>query len=184
MFPPSIDDVGRPIIYNFAGLYDSFSNFSDHRAYYEGINYPTSEHAFAAAKTLVPEKKIHISHQRTPGKAKHEGRLVELRPDWEVVKYRVMHDIVLAKFTQNHGIGVILKSTDAHWVIEGNQHNDQIWGCTLQGGRWIGNNFLGMILMAVRDNLLAHPASMQWKNYGCLPWFPPKNSTVGLDCFH
>ena len=84
-----------------------------------------------------------------PSTAKREGRRVTLRPDWEEVKYQVMYEICCAKFTQNRELREILLATGDEYLEEGNTWGDRIWG-TVNGQ---GNNWLGKILMQVREEL-------------------------------
>ncbi len=54
----------KPIT-SFRGAYSFLSNFYWASVYYEGIMYPTSEHAFQAAKTL--EKALRLrTHKELP----------------------------------------------------------------------------------------------------------------------
>lgn len=49
------------IIDEFTGDYMFLSNFSRWPCYYDGIIYPTSEHAFQAAKSLDYGERLNIS---------------------------------------------------------------------------------------------------------------------------
>jgi predicted NAD-dependent protein-ADP-ribosyltransferase YbiA (DUF1768 family) len=56
---------------------------------WEGVLYPTTEHAFQAAKTLDRVKRKEIAEASSPGMAKRLGRALRpIRPDWEQVKAR------------------------------------------------------------------------------------------------
>ena len=74
------------MINRFDGPYAFLSNFFFSPIEYEGITYPTVEHAFQAAKTLNPIERQAIADLPTPGAAKRAGRQVTLRKDWEDVK--------------------------------------------------------------------------------------------------
>lgn len=67
----------------------------------------------------------------------------------ELVKDLIMYEVVLAKFSQNHGIRDILLSTGSSPIVE-NAIHDPYWGI---GCSQIGVNRLGKILMLVRHNL-------------------------------
>ena len=84
-----------------------------------------------------------------PSSAKKLGRRVQLRSDWENVKYNVMYEIVKAKFTQNLKLKAKLLETDNQHLEEGNTWGDKIWG-TVNG---VGENNLGKILMRVREEI-------------------------------
>lgn len=137
------------MITSFRGNYRFLSNFWFAPVMYEGIEYPTSEHAFQAAKSLNPRERTAICRLSEPKNAKHIGRTVQLRPDWEAIKIRVMEDIVRAKFTQNEDLKAMLLNTGEEGLIEGNWWGDTFWGeC-----KGVGENHLGRILMKIRREL-------------------------------
>ena len=70
------------IIDSFHGEYAFLSNYYDSPIFYDGILYPTVEHAFQAAKTTVFIQRIIIANKKTPGQAKCAGRKVTLRDNW------------------------------------------------------------------------------------------------------
>lgn len=57
-----------------------------------------------------------------PYEAKKVGASLALREDWEGAKYNAMHDVVLAKFSQDEKIREILLSTGEKHLEEGNCH--------------------------------------------------------------
>lgn len=129
-------------------------NFYNCEVTYEGLTYRNSEAAFQASKTLNKEDRKRFCSM-SPSQAKFQGSQVDLRPDWEEVKYQVMYDIVYAKFTQNKDLKRKLLQTEDEFIIEKNYHHDNIWG-DCQCDRCIdkkGTNWLGEILMKVREGL-------------------------------
>lgn len=138
-------------ILDFKGEYHFLDNFHAASVMWEGIQYPTSEHAFQAAKTLDKDVRKQFAEVESPFQVKKMGRNVDLRPDWEERKYEVMAEIIFAKFQQNPDLAEKLLATgDAH-LEEGNHHGDTTWG-TVDGK---GKNWLGKILMSVRETLRA-----------------------------
>lgn len=138
-------------IRSFKGAYEFLSNFYMAPVEYEGITYPSSEHAFQAAKTFDVDERKHIAALPTPGKAKYAGKRVELRPGWNQIRYSIMREIVRTKFEQNPDLAEQLLATDDATLIEGNSWNDTFWGVC----RGKGKNNLGHILMAIRTELRA-----------------------------
>ena len=126
----------------------------------------TSEHAYAAMKADNYADFKAIRDCDTPDEAKYIGRNIEVREDWEEIKYSVMHSIVLGKFTSGvNGIGDKLLSTGNAYLQEGTFWNDKVWGVDLiesvhpdRPMARTGNNWLGIILMDVRSRL------KYWKN--------------------
>lgn len=115
---------------------------------YEGILYPNVECAFQAAKTMDKEKRLIMSYTINPSVSKQDGRAIRsIRKDWEEVKYDIMKTLVLRKFR----ISVLqraLLATGKQTLIEGNTWGNSTWGTSTQG---YGKNWLGIILMEVRD---------------------------------
>lgn len=134
-------------IESFSGDYAFLSNFYPCLVPFEGIEYPTAEHAFQAAKTLDLAKRQEIAALPTPAEAKRAGRKLQLRPGWERVKFRMMNQIVDNKFTWNPDLRQLLIKTKGSELIEGNDWNDTFWG-VCDGA---GENRLGRILMGTRE---------------------------------
>ena len=125
------------------------SNFYRAPLMYRGIAYPTSEHAYQASKTLNENSRMNISILNTPAQAKNYGKTVQLRPDWDEVKLRIMTEIVRAKFMQNPSLQEKLLATDDIILEEGNKWGDTYWGIC----RGEGENHLGKVLMNLRESL-------------------------------
>jgi ribA/ribD-fused uncharacterized protein len=136
-------------IADFQGEYRFLSNFAPATVEFEGITYPTAEHAYQSAKTLDMSERKRIAALATPGESKTAGRALKLRDDWEQVKFDVMERVVRDKFTRNAELCAKLLDTGDAQLEEGNTWGDRIWG-VYQGQ---GENHLGKILMKVRDEL-------------------------------
>lgn len=136
------------MINSFSGKYYFLSNFYMADVEYGGLVYSNNEAAFQAAKTLnLSERKRFVS--LAPNIAKRMGRGVDLRKDWEEVKYNVMLDVVRNKFLQNPDLADKLVATGREELVEGNTWGDRTWG-KVNG---VGKNWLGEILMKVREEL-------------------------------
>lgn len=129
----------------FNGKYFFLSNYFPCIITYDGITYNNAEAAFQSAKTVDMEVRKKFS-VLTPNRAKALGRRILLRDDWENVKFKVMHDVCKAKFTQNKILREKLIETGDAYLEEGNTWGDRVWG-TCNG---TGQNHLGQILMAIR----------------------------------
>ena len=136
------------IIDSFHGEYAFLSNYYDSPIFYDGILYPTVEHAFQAAKTTVFIQRIIIANKKTPGQAKCAGRKVTLRDNWDDIKLYIMKELIILKFTNPKLKSALLNTKDAE-LIERNTWNDTYWGIC----NGIGENHLGKILMEVRETL-------------------------------
>jgi len=125
------------------------SNFFPCEVVYEGIKYPSSEHAYQASKTLDLDERKRIVALSTASESKKAGRKVVLRDDWEQVKDNVMTNIVSAKFNQNSILKDCLLLTENEELVEGNWWHDTHFGVC----NGVGENKLGKILMEVRESL-------------------------------
>lgn len=135
-------------ITSFKGDHSFLSNFHPSPLVYEGIEFPTAEHAFQAAKSLDNADRQRIAGLATPGKAKFAGKRVKLREGWNDIRVRTMTEILLRKFANPDLAAALLATGDAR-LIEGNTWNDTFWGVC----RGKGQNQLGQILESIRATL-------------------------------
>lgn len=143
------------VVEEFRGEYQFLSNFYPSLVTRDGVTYPTVEHFFQASKAADIETHFYIVGLDTPGKAKSVGRSIELRDDWELVKYQTMHIGVTLKFFQNRHLADDLLQTGDMLLLEGNTWGDDIWGVVwdYDAEEWVGRNHLGQMLMDVRNQL-------------------------------
>jgi ribA/ribD-fused uncharacterized protein len=81
------------------------------------------------------------------------SRSVPIRNDWEKVKLDVMRVAVRTKFSVHTELIALLLDTGDEELIEA-APNDAFWGC---GADETGQNWLGRILMEVRQELKSAP---------------------------
>lgn len=144
LFDSDTADIAR-----FTGTYRFLSNFFPSPITICGIDYPTVEHAYQAAKTLDEDERLHIAALPSPADAKRAGRKLDLRPDWEDTKLDIMENCLRAKFAPGLDLAARLLSTGNARLIEGNHWGDRYWGVC--DGR--GENHLGELLMRIREDL-------------------------------
>lgn len=133
------------------GQFFLLSNFAPTPVSFEGVLFPTVEHAFQAQKTHDNAERRRIASLPKPGQAKHAGKRVKLREDWEQVKVGIMKAILVAKFEQNAAARDVLYRTGDARIEEGNLWNDTFWGVSLKTGK--GKNTLGLLLEEIRNTL-------------------------------
>jgi len=133
-------------IKTFKGDNFFLSNFYVAPIFYRGIRFENNEAAFQAAK--CPERMRDFCGL-SPQAAKRLGCRVELRSDWEAVKYDVMYRVCKAKFMQNSDLYRKLMDTGDAELVEGNTWGDRVWGVC----NGVGENHLGKILMRLREEL-------------------------------
>lgn len=141
MFPARIE--------GFSGEFRFLSNFWPVDVSLDGEVYPSTEHAYQAAKSLDPTYRQAIRNTESPGKVKRMSRKAVLRSDWDNIKLSVMQDLTWQKYSRNSDLRAALLSTGDAYIEETNSWGDIFWG--VSGGT--GQNNLGKILMDVRRKL-------------------------------
>ena len=139
----------------FDGEYAFLSNFYNASCIFEEKLYPTVEHAFQAAKSLDLAERDWIAAAGSPGLAKRLGRRINLRPDWEKVKFDVMEECLRSKFADPVLKQKLLATGDEE-LVEGNYWHDNTYGnCSCEKCKdIIGRNMLGNILMKLRTEFM------------------------------
>jgi ribA/ribD-fused uncharacterized protein len=147
--------VGQPIS-GFHTEHRWLSNFWPTTVLFEGLAFPSSEHAYVAAKTEdLATRKLIAESKKGPGAAKRLGKSLE-QPGWSLKKVAVMTQIVREKF-RDPELRSRLVATGSRPLIEANTWGDTFWGVC--NGR--GENMLGRILMATRAEILKGSDSTQ-----------------------
>ena len=132
--------------------YFVFNNFSAHAIQFEGVQYPTSEHAYQATKCTDPEGKVAIKNARSPKEAKrlaNEVYKTAKDPNWEEKKVAIMESILRAKLSQHNEAVEALDQTGTEEIVE-DSPEDYFWG---EGADGSGRNMLGALWMKIRAEL-------------------------------
>ena len=113
------------MIKEFRGKNFFLSNLYEAPVTWNGITYQNNEAAFQSAKTTDDKTRASFA-SLNPSKAKSKGRHVQLRHDWEKVKFDIMYEICFAKFSQNEDLREKLLATGDQYLEEGNTWGDKI----------------------------------------------------------
>jgi ribA/ribD-fused uncharacterized protein len=119
----------------------------------EGVLWKTSEHYFQAQKFPDnSEYQEQIRQTASPMIAKRLGssRKIPIRTDWNTYRLVAMKKALTEKFRQNESLCALLLSTGSKKLVEASP-KDSFWGAGASG---TGENWLGKLLMEVRDDLL------------------------------
>lgn len=134
--------------------YGAFSNLYQRAVTFEGVVFPTSEHAYQAGKARKPAVRDWILSAPTPAlaaMAAHGLYVWDVAPDWAQTKFGRMRQVLRAKFDQHEDLRQLLMSTgNARLVEVGTVNNavNRLWG-EVDGK---GENMLGVMLMELRDS--------------------------------
>lgn len=124
----------------FFGQHFYLSNFFDGEGRVFGC--PTVEHFYQSMKTTDLRERQMVQDTPTPTQAKKLGRLLTLRPDWELIKVDVMRFALAEKFQFRSIVAEKLRETTGY-LEETNDWGDRFWG-VCNGS---GHNMLGRLLM-------------------------------------
>jgi len=130
--------------------YYVFNNFSAHAIEFRGELYPTSEHAYQAAKCTDPRGREAIRNARSPSEAKslaNETYRAAKDPDWAGKKLALLEEILRAKVAQHAEAQEALRESGREEIVE-DSPTDYFWG---EGADGSGQNMLGKLWMKIRD---------------------------------
>jgi ribA/ribD-fused uncharacterized protein len=134
-----------------------FSNLYKRAIVFEGVEYPTSEHAYQAGKPRKDAVREWLMAAPSPSllaMAAHGLYVWDVHPDWSKTKFERMKRVLHAKFAQHPDLQRILLSTGEARLVEvatvDNAVN-RLWG-EVKG---VGKNMLGTLLMEVRNEIRA-----------------------------
>ncbi|MEF9438607.1 MAG: NADAR family protein [Candidatus Mariimomonas ferrooxydans] len=113
------------------------------------IVYPSTEHAYQAAKFREPGIREKIRRASTPGKAKRASKnFAQTSMFTEAEKLDVMYRLLLQKFNKEPFKSKLL-ATHGQKIVEGNRWNDKFWGVC----KGEGQNKLGKLIMDIRKQI-------------------------------
>lgn len=135
--------------------YGCFCNFSLHGFELDDLWWQTSEHYYQAQKFAGKPYAETIRLAKTPADAAKLGHVYLHRNDWKKVKYEIMRKAVLRKFQTHANIRNILLNTGNEAIVQ-KDLGDYYWGCGEDGS---GHNYLGKVLMEVRNTLRSTTAN-------------------------
>lgn len=142
------------VIAGFFGPFRFLSNFYpvNGGVGFDEIVYPSIEHAYQAAKWPVDQRAQFVSV--TAGQSKKLGRLAPSfnQKRWDKQKYDLMYHLNWQKYQNDRKLKLKLLATEGFLLEERNSWGDSDWGTNERGE---GANNLGIILMRVRDKIIA-----------------------------
>lgn len=138
-------------IKGFFGEYRWLSNFGNATVTLDGVEYPSVERAYQAAK-WPPEQRAYFAsctNLESIAYNREHPPTGYASDEWDAVKADIMAGLLVQKFDpelnpENHAR---LVATGERYIEETNWWGDTFWGKNLDGE---GENTLGMLLMAIR----------------------------------
>jgi ribA/ribD-fused uncharacterized protein len=139
--------------------YGAFSNLFRRTMWFEEKLFASAEHAYQFGKARNEKTAWWLMEAPSPSllaMAAHGLPIYEVASDWTEQRRPRMRAVVEAKFTQHADLADILLSTEDRRIVETGTVNNAVnrrWGEV--NGK--GENWLGLILMEVRELLRATP---------------------------
>ena len=123
---------------------------------WNGIVFPSVEHAYVANKFKDPAKWRQIASMPHPGQVKRYGRETPLEVEnWDVVKGPILYELCCQKWQKEPWRSLLLEYKGT--LVEFNNWNDTYYGVSIDNYGAIkpkgGFNNLGKILMQIQDCL-------------------------------
>lgn len=157
--PPAADAPGQRAEIRFYRAsdktYGCFSNLFRRRMELDGTTFPTAEHAYQWDKPRKEDVRSWLMMAPTPSllaMAAHGLYSWDIRPGWSAGRRDRMRRVVEAKFRQHPDLAEVLISTGNARLVEAATVDNEVnrrWGEV--NGK--GQNWLGLILMEVREQL-------------------------------
>lgn len=159
------------MINSFRGQYGWLSNMYSIEIFYKRLRFPSSENAYMWEK--CPDCQVQIKETdkekglfeinsfvswssycflMPPDAVKRKSKELTVREDWDKVKLKIMYDILVIKFS-NPVLRKKLTATGTENIQEGNSWNDNFWGVDLKKNPNEGENWLGRIIMDIRNKI-------------------------------
>lgn len=170
----------EPIL-KFRQEFSYLSNFNvlKNKIHYFGYDYISVEAGYMAQKCDDVAWKQYCStispHGNAQSEMKKAAYKVDLVKDFRDKQLKIMLDLLRLKFRNNPELANKLVATYPRMIMEGNVWNDRYWGATIPKQKhchlsdsgeleklyeefpqyfYVGQNYLGRLLMKVRDELL------------------------------
>jgi ribA/ribD-fused uncharacterized protein len=144
----AVSEVLGSDILSFSGDFRWLSNFWSSKVELDGIQYPSIENAYQAAKTLDLNKREKFRFCNAY-QSKQFGKMLKLRPDWNNIRIDIMYHLISQKFYPRTNLAYKLINTGNVNIVEGNDWNDTFWGIC----NGVGKNMLGRLIMEHREYL-------------------------------
>ncbi len=143
------------MVVEFQGEYRWLSNFWPVSVTDAGVEFPSVEHAYQAAKCDDEDWIVFCAnHNATPELIKKRSKTIDLRPNWDEIKMTVMYKLLQEKY-KNPRMRKSLLATGRQNIQEGNRWGDEFWGVNLNKNPNVGENWLGRMIMQVRTEIRA-----------------------------
>lgn len=129
-----------------------FTNFYRAPVTLDDAIWPTNEHYYQAMKFTdkILQEKIRTTYRASDVFTIGQDNKNQVRSDWKNVNLAIMAKVVLEKFKQHPDLAAQLLATGTRVLVENAKDKDSFFGA---GGNYRGNNYLGRILMLVRNFL-------------------------------
>lgn len=142
------------MISHFREEYDWLSNMYSVLISYKGIVYQSTEAAYMSQRNDSEEwQKICTDPFSKGGDIKRKSKFITDKPEWPLIKLRVMEEVLRIKFNIPFLKEKLLATCDQN-IQEGNTWKDDFWGIRFDMQPNYGENHLGRLIMKIRQELI------------------------------
>lgn len=144
-----------------------FSNLYRRPMTFDGAEFPHAEAAYQAGKAREPAVRAWILAAPKPhllAMAAHGLLSWDIAPGWSQGRRDRMRRVVEAKFREHDDLAAVLLGTGDARLAESATVDNEVnrrWGEVRRGEAWVGQNWLGEILMEVREALRGERAARE-----------------------
>lgn len=140
------------IIDSFTGDFAFLDNCYPCEILFEGLKYPSAEHAYQASKTDDPNRRLIVANLLDGETARSYGKSnLRITSEFTSIRLSIMRRILEAKFFDNIHLAKMLIETMESTLLYPARGNDLFWGCRNLGRN--GDNQLGRLLMEIRAQM-------------------------------
>ena len=137
-------------ITEFRGEYSWLSNFFPVQIEYEGLTYPSVEHAYQAGKLInIEDRKLFLI--MSAAQAKRNWKKYKTYNLTEEFRLNLMYQLLSIKFNQEPFKSLLIATGDCN-IQEGTRWFEPFWGKQLSTGE--GKNMLGHLIMQIRKQIM------------------------------
>jgi ribA/ribD-fused uncharacterized protein len=147
----SADNPTIPIFFFSNQKYSMLSNYALTPLEIDGRDWQTVEHYFQAMKSENFFEQETIRFAPNPKDAKKIASKINIREDWDNIKYSIMLKALRVKFREEEMKNLLLSTKER--LIYSDNPFDLIWGTGKLGNIGSGQNLLGEALMEIREEL-------------------------------
>lgn len=140
------------MIGSFRGEYNFLSNMHDCQINHLGHMFNSVEHAYMFSKNPLDKDWLNKCLTLSASEIKKQSKSIKLRDDWNDVRLPIMFGLLKQKFSKEPFRSRLINTGNEN-IVEGNSWGDIFWGVDIKKTPNIGENWMGRLLMDIRNKI-------------------------------